>query len=126
MNGNIQYLLLCFFAALVYCGYTVAAAQDCNISVTNSNSSSNETLVAIFNGGDSLTSYPLQQTKLAKGKNWNTRCAGGTQNRRRIQWVTEAFRNRTHAKRHVAYKAVDVACGSSYEITTETSGLKNP
>ena len=116
MNRNIRYLVLCLFASLCYAGYT-AAAQDCKISVINNDASGDGVIVAVFNGDDPPNSAPLQDTELAYGKTWHTRCDGGTENKCKILWTSINVIERALVKDYLSHKSFDVTCETIYEIT---------
>ena len=125
MYRNIQCIVLCLIAALVYTDHTVAAAQHCKISVVNNNASGDKATVAVFNGGDSLAKIPLKDTGLANGKTWHTQCYGGAEKICKIKWMTQEVINSTHTREYASYKFVGVACGSTYKFTAEASGLNH-
>ena len=116
MNRNIHYLVLCLFTSLCCAGYT-AAAQDCKISVINNNESGNKVFVAVLQGEELELLYPPIGIHLAKGKTWHAQCSLKGENKCYISWFTH--RTMPPAR----HKFVGVTCGSTYQITTETSDL---
>ena len=123
MCRKIQYLVLCIVLSPFHANYTAAAVQYCKIRVTNNISF--VTYLAVYNGGDRINALPLATARLTKGESWDTKCYGDTEINCPISWTSEPVVKRHPGALHKNYKVVDVACGSTYNITTETSGYQD-